>query len=504
MRNESITQLFRGLRLFAILACLTLGVARAPHGADQDMFSVYDLNIDGLTLGVMSGDFNGDKAGDVAVVYYPWQNEDDRRFIAVFFQTNGAYVRQPNALVQLPGPLTQFQVVDLENDGLAEILAVDDAGAQVIRYSRDKGFAPPARVIRRESSYNAGKFHGCIVANAAFDILSPAGREIAMPTTDGVALFKLGAKGSYALSGELALAGAGESVQPRTDIFARRHTGAYIYEPTVLRVADANGDARPDIYATQGDRVAQFLQDDAGAFSRVADRVVKLARFGSREGIMVEWADLNGDRKLDVVCGRMSGGVAEAEMSVDVYLADATGLINKTPNKTITLSQARSEIFVADVSGDRAPELILATVELGSLATVKMLMQQKGAMHLLVYPLAGGLPQERSPVRVKLEFSLSLANAAPEQEVALCLDGDYNGDGRMDVAFSNGAGAVQIYPGQAQGYIASEPLVEVLLPDVTDILCAELNGDGRSDALVERPAEKNSRVTVLMSRRGTR
>ena len=109
---------------------------------------------------------------------------------------------------------------------------------------------------------------------------------------------------------------------------------------------------RTDLFFLWSDRVSLFLQDESGNFPRSADQEIIFSSFASSETCFPIIADCNGDKRPDVVALRLQGGISAAECKVDFYLSDQAGRFAKSPNKTLTLSQARASLLLTDIDGD--------------------------------------------------------------------------------------------------------------------------------------------------------
>lgn len=443
-----------------------------------------ELSIDGWMQGVLVGDFDGDKLRDVAIIYSPISG--DSRYIGLFVQNQtSGYSSRPTHITQLSATAAQFQAVDVQGDGVDEIIFIDDKGVQSLNWSPAAGFGSSVRLARRPTVFQAGAFRGAMLNDFAFEINGAPGIELIIPTPGGVAIFEPGEDGSYELLNEISLKSPGSHARPRM-FFRDSRTRSYVIEPAEISALDANLDGRVDLFFLWSDRVYLFLQDESGNFPRNADQEIVLSSYASSETCFPVIADCNGDKRPDIVALRLEGGIAAAECKVDFYLSDQAGQFRKSPNKTLTLSQARARLILTDMDGDQSLELALPTVELGAVSTIKMMMQKRGGLYLLIYNLQNGLPADDAAKRMKFDFALDYKAEIPDQEILFDWTADFNGDGIKDLIFSNGGGSLEIYSGSRNGYLEDDPFVEVSLPDAASIETYQLNNDGRSDMLVER------------------
>ena len=182
------------------LLLLATGISQA---ADQDIFLIYALEVEGDIFGYVTGDVDGDRLTDVVIVYSP---SDDRltRYAGLFVQnvTSGFNLR-PDYLIRLSQTTVQIDAGDINDDGKAEILLVDADGVSVMRYNPGVGPSQPVRLIRRKTIYGLPFFHGILDEPLLFQVNSSPGPEIIIPTPKGYAVFEKGDEGDYEILNQL-------------------------------------------------------------------------------------------------------------------------------------------------------------------------------------------------------------------------------------------------------------------------------------------------------------
>lgn len=254
-------------------------------------------------------------------------------------------------------------------------------------------------------------------------------------------------------------------------------------------------------------------------------------------------ADFNGDKKTDLLC---AGGVATNNLAL------STGTSFTMVAKTACAS-TELVVGVADFNGDKRPELLCGSLGLGGTSSIERIIYANGRVFNtrlagLGYEAVVGdfngdkladlalLDRSTGTVKVARDSGTAAAPAlsATVWAAGLChsgetiVPGDFNGDGRDDllcfkdsnsnaVAFSNGASAFVREPGNfTQGLnagdvgaynsaAARQPSAWYGPPSITTSYqvavsaVADVDGDGRADAIFSMGPAKSRRLWVALS-----
>jgi hypothetical protein len=227
--------------------------------------------------------------------------------------------------------------------------------------------------------------------------------------------------------------------------------------PRALVVADVNGDRRPDVLVANQNTntLGVLLNDGAGRFTLQAGSP-STGPTSSLYGLAV--ADVNGDGRPDAL-------VANANASkLLVLLNDGTGSFTLQANAPSTGADGGpTSVAVADANGDGRPDALVTN---SSKATLGVLLNDGTGSFTL---------QANSPSTGAGTYPRSLAVA------------DVNGDGRPDVLVGNEyTDTLGILLGTATGNFTLQPNAPSTgnrgIP--VSVAAADVNGDGRPDALV--------------------
>lgn len=243
---------------------------------------------------------------------------------------------------------------------------------------------------------------------------------------------------------------------------ASYHVGA---NPSSIAIADLNGDGKPDVVVTNaGDNTISILYNNgSGAFTAATSIGVG----ADPGGIAV--ADFNGDRQPDLAVANTG----------DNTVSILFNLGNKTfgPAVSYPTGPGPSAIVAVDLNGDSKPDLAVSNLD---------------------SPLKGRDPGFISVLLNRGDgiFANKVDYQTAQHPTAI-VAGDFNGDGRMDLAVAGNldvVGVVSVLLGSGDGTL--QPAVDYTEGfGIASLVMADFNGDGRPDLAVASPL--NNTVFIL-------
>jgi hypothetical protein len=242
-----------------------------------------------------------------------------------------------------------------------------------------------------------------------------------------------------------------------------------------------------------------FLTDEKASFAHGADwgdrkEFAIPLKLGEKWESSAMMHDINANGIPDLVVTQTEGTI-NLRVLTQVFLASEHFTYPETPTATFDAKGSYAAPTLKDVNGDGNLDMVFIKLPWGVRFFINLFVFRRLSVDLDVYlynPDTGfaDAPDFRSDVSIE----------APEgREQPSHAMGDFNGDGRMDIAFGSGADNLVVHTGSEKRFISSKPWLTLSVPAFGVARTHDLNGNEPDDVVIFHPGMKGrDRIEVVI------
>jgi hypothetical protein len=494
----------------ALVAGAAAGVApEAAAGPPAARFAVARLAVDGDVLGLVPADLDGDGRLDLLAAYRTGLPPRQKRFLAVFWNQGRRFSPRPDQVIAVDdGETCAFDVADVDGQKGAEILLVTPRGVDALAL-RGRKLGGKFPLVVTPTLFHRAAPGELPRLSLSHELGAAGGPHLLVPALGALEVYRRAGEG-YTRLGRLAVAvesrmrGQGRArARPSGSVGALNVTHTF----PALAIADTDGDGRKDIVASLEDRMEVFPQRADAAFD---ERPAVRRDFGVRSaaeltdmssGAAITVTDVDGDGVADVVVRKqVSRGISSAATTSFIYFGRKGASYPERPDQVIRSEGASgTEVELFDVTGDGRTDLVVPSVNIGVMAIIRILTTKTLKVNFQIFPFQPATRRfaERPAAERELKFKVSLSGEAGVQ--AADMRGDYNGDGKPDLAFGTDDDELSIFPGTGgKSLFDDDALEEIAVPAFGTLEAVDLDRQGKSDMVLHYPNTKGQRNQIVV------
>jgi hypothetical protein len=506
---------------------INIFLAGGPR-AEDSFFNIYDLNVEGQQVDYLIDDLNKDGKNDCLFFHTKKERSISRHF-SIFYQTVNGFSSKADQSFEIDPEAIVFDLSDIGAKPGKEIIFFTSTG--LFYYEQEQGHykQTPKTLLKTDSIFKLADRSFMENLDFARDLDGDGIDEIMIPGFNNYLVYRRHINGNYRLESTL-------DVRMQSSIVSSKEVTPYLISSFVtpnIVIADYNRDQRDDLIIVQDTYIKVFFQDEQGNYSNNNAATVYLGfeitpaysrklrnlnpeqrdRLSEKTGIRC-LKDINGDGLLDIIIETLSlkGGALNPKRKCSVYFGkEAPGdsrkgaIFRKVPDHVVDHGfQVRT--WVVDLNDDKKLDIMVPVVELGLFNIISILFTGYIDVTSYVYLMdaTGQYPEEPDTV---ITFTIEFDRTA-RREAVVDFEGDYNGDGRIDLLGADQDNLV-IHYGPKDGNMSEDPDVvfPVEIPDNgKKVKPAKINADAKSDVVIIYPhirdnnTVRRNNVRILIAR----
>jgi hypothetical protein len=473
-----------------LYAVLTLFILTDGPVIGREETPIDKLAVGGTVINCQFADLNNDHLSEALLFFDDESSGELTRKMAVYAIYRNRFEAQPFQVVDIDKAAVCYDLFDIDGDNDLDLLLMSNQGIKAHIYHNGVFNLTLKEIVRDSTVFGAAVIENIEQWNFTRWIDSLTGSYlIFIPTLSGFDLYQNN-RGRYefkqAIQYNHLSAVGGKAAYDNNKALGFRIG----YSLPAIMISDYNGDKLPDIFINNGRTVSIFKRNFDGRFDISPTEIFgkNLLSYDERRlgktTVGYEICDLNRDGIADIVATKNSGDVTSYQTSVQLYKGRPNGGFNPNAGQEFSVANGASNPFIYDLNQDGRLDLIIPSLKLGFMSTLKILILKSVEVNIAVY-----LQNQADEFSEKPDFDKSFSYSADisqniDYSGILSLDGDYDGDGRNDLLIHEGDGILKIYPNASKGVVfegSPRREIQILRPDGISI--ADLNGDGKDEII---------------------
>jgi len=457
--------------IFAMLPMLAL--APTAH-ANADPPQSYTITAPENVWDIAAEDLNLDGIQDLLVLCCDERSDPLRKLLLVYFGSAEGYATEPSSVLRLPEDSGALFLAEVDGTAPRELVAAQADGAQIFRFKQD-GFHE-GRKVSLNSLFPTRAKEPVFLKSTAVDLDGDGKDEWLVPVPSGYEVHSLDKVRARITCDVVSEVRRGESVSITNRLPAVQHF-------------QLPGEDR---------KALAFLSDEYADFAygpewKKRKRVRIPINLEDKWDANAKMADINNDGFPDLMVTQTRGTVNLKSMT-QIYVAPEPMVYPEKPTVTIESAGSVAAPTLLDVNGDGQRDAIVIRIPFGMKNIISYFMSRKVSVDASVYLFDG----TTFPAKPNYDADLSVEAPEGREQVAYAMD-DFNGDGRLDLAFSKTRSSLNFYAGIPTGFIANKPFASIQMPSFGVLQAMDLNGNERKDCVLIRPGTKEQkRIDIVI------
>lgn len=413
---------------------------------------------------VTARDLNGDGFKDLISFYGEREGEVDRKGLYVYIAGDGGrYPTKPT--FEFPLPPDTGNAFFTTRDSQEFLAVLTKSGATL--YGYDDGAFTEASRHEFDSLFPVRTRKPIFYRGVSVDLDGDESEEWIVPVSGGFDVWD-GASRLVHLEGD---------VQSEANLFGGLNV---VHQIPRVHVFDLPGQETKAIGIAGRERVDFYFGD---SWKETVQRSLTTDA-DDRCETLSELEDINDDGYPDLMVTTLKG-TASIEVLIQIYLADETLEYSEDPTFELTTKGGLAIPFLQDLNSDGKLDLLVRSFPITLRNIANYLLRNKISMKMETHLFADGAFSKKSSGSISVTADISEGR----EEIASAF-GDFDGDGKTDMAVGAKSSSLHIFTHGKRGTLNSKAWKIIEAHTFGIARTSDLNGSGRDDIVIYHPLGK--------------
>ncbi|MFO8056852.1 MAG: FG-GAP and VCBS repeat-containing protein [bacterium] len=495
-------------RTILVLAMMLAAVSVAGNSG---RFQRYDFEVKGNVTDLITEDLDGDSLVDIIAIHTDSSTDPPTRYLSVYYQKRaGKFNSSRDVLWEFPPAVAAVDVGDVSSDPGKELVFITEEG---IFYAplRSDGIGSMQKMFDIQSVVAIAYHQEVPYYNFVRDYTGNGRDDMVACGFYDATVFRQ--KEGYEWSSQkinlrpdmrINSFDMNEIMDKKKDPFLR-----VSYRVPQLVARDYNGDGLVDLIASfedgfqiYGNKGETYTRDPVKKYSMELIPYEKGSRDRRRDNVNINYTDLDGDGRMDVLANHINGQVTNLKSKTALFWGKSDNIEKGKPDIEFeTEHPVMGSPLPMDVNKDGRKDLLLPTFNMSAWSVGKAIFT--GDVHLQwAYFLQ--TPERSFNTKPDYVRTTGLKLSVTKFRMTSGLPniiGDFNGDGYPDLALGEKENLFKVTILDKQGH-PTELVEEIQMPVSMINRVEDFDSNGRSDLLIYYPQkpEYASEFRVLINK----
>lgn len=464
--------------------------------AGDERFDAQSIPFDGAILGSYDAELNG-AAGRELLVFEAQPN--GARQLEIFEKGLGrGFGDRPTVEMPVPNSVFAFQLVDIDGDGLDEILLLGFESTYIVEYSGSAYSANPGQIAEYERLFSVPSPETISQLAFVFDLDDDGVSELLLPCWNGVALLQR-KDDKYVQRHRFEVRQRAGTARNH-DFLSPGAAGLFGFRFPRVTVHDLNTDRAKDVFVQTEAGLSVFYQTGAMQFTDTPDKELPI-RPSYLEGLYysaTDFGDINGDGLVDYSRVFTQGSGYDARSLVEVFFGNIHDGYSQRPSTRIVLDEFVVGLALVDLNHDGSKSLVVATQQLSTIGMVKNLMVKRIPVELKVFTSVGGLISDEPVAVKKTSCAIDLLRESFPARFVGCMLGDIDSDNRNELVIIDHDSELQVYQGEEEAVFGDKPIYSMPAHNIESLNAVDFDRDNKSDLVLSGVDEDAHPVLMIL------